>query len=367
MRDPDALDPLDLLIVGAGPTGIAVGAEAKRRGLSTLLVDQGPLCASLQAYPADLEFFTTRERLEIAGVPFTVPEVKPSRRQALVYYREVVKRHGVPLALYETVESVERVATAEAEAEEGGGGDGGRAEEGDGRDRDGTRFLVRSLKDGRVRERRARAVALATGYFWNPIRLGVPGEELPWVLTRYVEPYPFFGRRVAVIGGGNSAAKTALDLWRNDAVVTLIHRRRAVKDSVKYWIKPDLENRIAEGSIAARFESRVTAFRDATGAPGDDRHRHVLLETPDGPEELPVDTVFLQVGYTPDVAIQRGAGVEIDPETLIPSYDPETCESNVPGLYIAGTLQAGRFTDRIFIENSRDHGDRIVDHLKKTL
>jgi thioredoxin reductase (NADPH) len=346
MTDParEPLDLLDLLIVGAGPTGIAVGAEAKRRGLSTLLVDQGPLCASLQAYPADLQFFTTRERLEIAGVPFTVPDVKPTRRQALVYYREVVKRHQVPLALHETVESVERVDPG---------------------------FVIRSLRDGRMIERRARAVALATGYFWNPTRLGVPGEDLPWVIFRYVEPYPYFGRRVAVIGGGNSAAKTALDLWRNDAVVTLVHRRATVKESVKYWIRPDLENRIAEGSIAVRFESRVTAFRDATGgagpASGPARERRMVLETPEGVEELPVDAVFIQIGYTPDVELQRRAGVEVDPESLIPAYDPETCESNVPGLYIAGTLQAGRFTNRIFIENSRDHGDRIVDHLKATL
>lgn len=335
---------LDLLVVGAGPTGIAVGAEAKRRGLSTLLVDQGPLCASLQAYPADLEFFTTRERLEIAGVPFTVPEVKPSRRQALVYYREVVKRHQVPLALYERVESVERLCQAEE-----------------------VRFAVRSLRDGRVRERRARAVALATGYFWNPVLLDVPGGDLPWVLTRYVEPYPHFGQRVVVVGGGNSAAKTALDLWRNDAVVTLVHRRAAIKESVKYWIKPDLENRIAEGSITARFESRVVAFEDAAGTDGEGHDRRVVIEGPAGREALPVDTVYLQIGYTPDVGLQQRVGVAVDPETLIPDFDPETCESNVPGLYIAGTLQAGRFTDRIFIENSRDHGDRIVSHLKATL
>ena len=348
---------LDLLIVGAGPTGIAVGAEAKWRGLSTLLVDQGPLCASLQAYPADLEFFTTRERLEIAGVPFTVPEVKPSRRQALVYYREVVKRHQVPLALYERVESVQRVGAAD----EGGGGNGERA--GDQIEV----FAVRSLRDGRVRERRARAVALATGYFWNPVLPGVPGEDLPWVLTRYVEPYPHFGQRVVVVGGGNSAAKTALDLWRNDAIVTLVHRRPTVKESIKYWILPDLENRIAEGSIAARFSSRVVAFEDAAGPAGEGHGRRVVIDGPDGREALPADTVYLQIGYTPDVELQRRAGVAVDPETLIPDFDAETCESNVPGLYVAGTLQAGRFTDRIFIENSRDHGARIVDHLKGTL
>lgn len=330
-------DLLDLLVIGAGPTGIAVGAEARRRGLSTLLVDQGPLVASLQAYPTDLVFFTTRERLEIADVPFTVPDAKPNRRQALVYYREVVKRHRVPLALYETVREVEPV------------------EEGP----EGARFVVRSVQDDRVRERRARAVALATGYFWNPKRLGVPGEDLPWIRSRYVEPYPHFSQRVVVVGGGNSAAKTALDLWRNGARVTLIHRRTALRDGVKYWIRPDIDNRIAEGSIEARFDTRVLAFEDGreTG------ERGVAVEGPGGRERVPADAVYVLIGYLPDSDLQRRAGVEVDPETLIPAFNPETCESNVPGLYVAGTLQAGRFTSRIFIENSRDHGRRIVDHL----
>lgn len=337
---------LDLLVVGAGPTGIAVGAETCRRGLSTLVVDQGPLCASLQAYPTDLVFFTTRERLEIADVPFTVPEVKPNRRQALVYYREVVKRHRVPLALYEAVESVEPVAPASEAAA------------------DGARFVVRTLKDGRVAERRARAVTFAIGYFWNPRRLGIPGEDLPWVRWRYVEPYPHFGQRVLVVGGGNSAAKTALDLWRNDAEVVLVHRRPALKDSVKYWIRPDVDNRIAEGSIEARFESVVTGFEDGGAAGG---VRGARVAGPGGDELVPVDVAYVLIGYHPDVEIQHRAGIEIDPDSLIPTFDPETCESNVPGLYVAGTVQAGRFTDRIFIENSRDHGPRIADHLAARL
>lgn len=334
-------DVLDLLIIGAGPTGICVGAEAVRRGLDVLLVDQGPLCASLQAYPTDLVFFTSRERLEIADVPFTVPEAKPTRRQALVYYREVVKRHRVPLALYEPVLEVTPVAEGP----------------------EGERFVVRSVRDGRPAERRARAVALATGYFWNPKRLGVPGEDLPWVSSRYVEPYPHVFRRVVVVGGGNSAAKTALDLWRNGAQVSLIHRRPAVKDSVKYWIRPDIDNRIAEGSIEARFESRVVAFEDA----GEEGERGVRIEGPAGRELVAADAVYVLIGYLPDSDLQRRAGIEVDPETLIPAFDPETCESNVPGLYVAGTLQAGRFTGRLFIENSRDHGQRIVDHLKRWL
>ena len=342
-REPPVLD---LLIVGAGPTGIAVGAEARRRGLDVLVVDQGPLCASLEAYPTDLEFFTTRERLEIAEVPFTIPEVKPTRRQALVYYREVVKRHGVPLALYEPVEAVEPVAEGP----------------------DGARFVVRSLRDGRPVERRARAVTIATGYFWNPKRLGVPGEDLPWVRSRYVEPYAHTFLRVVVVGGGNSASKTALDLWRNDARVTLVHRRPALKPTVKYWIKPDLENRIAEGSIEARFETCVAGFQEAGPDSGErPGGRAVLVDGPAGRELVPADAVYVLIGYLPETDLQRRAGVTIDPESLIPTFDPETCETDVAGLYVAGTLQAGRFTGRLFIENSRDHGRKILDHLARRL
>lgn len=333
---------LDLLIVGAGPTGIAVGAEARRRGLDVLVVDQGPLCASLEAYPTDLEFFTTRERMEIAGVPFTIPEVKATRRQALVYYREVVKRHGVPLALFEPVVAVEPIPEGPS----------------------GERFLVRTLRDARPAERRARAVAIATGYFWNPKRLGVPGEGLPWVRSRYVEPYAHTFQRVVIVGGGNSAAKTALDLWRNDAHVTLVHRRQGLKPSVKYWIKPDLENRVAEGSIEARFETRVVAFQEAGEGPGG---RGVAVEGPAGNALVPADVAYVLIGYLPETELQRRAGVEIDPESLIPTFDPDSCETGVSGLYVAGTLQAGRFTGRLFIENSRDHGHRIVDHLARRL
>jgi len=333
---------LDLAVIGAGPTGIAVAAAAVRRGLEVLAIDQGPLCASLQSYPTDLVFFTTRERLEIADVPFTIPESKPNRRQALVYYREVVKRHGVPLALYEPVGRVETL--------------GSPAE-------DGARFLVHTRPSRGSRTLRARAVALATGYFWNPRRLEVPGEELPWVRSIYTEPYAHFGQRVLVVGGGNSAAKNALDLWRNDAQVTLVHRRAELKSSVKYWIRPDIDNRIAEGSIDAHFESRVVGFHDGDAS----SPRGAEIDGPGGRDFVACDAAYVLIGYVPDVALQRAAGVEVDEETAIPVFDPESCESNVPGLYVAGTLQAGKFTNRIFIENSRDHGKKIVDHLERRL
>ncbi len=321
---------VDLLIVGAGPTGIAIGAEARKAGMSVVLVDRGPLVANLLGFPTYMSFFTTRERLEIAGVPFAVPEDKPTRQQALVYYHLVAAKYELSLALREEVERADR--------------------------RDGI-FEVVTHKGESEEVRQARAVVLATGYFHNPRRLEIEGEDLPWVRSRYQEPYEHFGDDVVVIGGGNSAVEAALELWRNGAHVTLVHRGDAVRDSVKYWLKPDIENRIAEGSIAARFRSRVSRFEPGT----------VEIEGPDGSEGLPADSAYVLIGYTPDIALQQRCGVEVDPETLVPVFDPASCESNVPGLYIAGTLQAGRVTDKIFIENSRDHGRRIVHHLGQRL
>ncbi|HTQ78891.1 MAG TPA: YpdA family putative bacillithiol disulfide reductase [Thermoanaerobaculia bacterium] len=323
---------LDLLVVGSGPTGIAIGAEARQEGLSVLLVDRGPLTAAIQEYPTFLRFFTTRDRLEIAGIPFSAPEDKPSRRDALAYYASVVGRFQIPLALHQEVVEVVR-------------------------EEEGFRVETRPTLHGGPVTYRARAVALATGYWGHPYRLGVPGEDLPWVHVRYLEPYPHFGEDVVIVGAGNSAAEAALELWRNGARVTIVHRGEHVRPGIKYWVKPDLENRIEEGSIRAFFRTRVVAFSE----------RGVEIETPEGPRTLPADAVYVLLGYCPDVDFERRAGIEVEPGTLIPRHDPETCESNVPGLYVAGTLQAGRRTDLIFIENSRDHGPKIVAHLKQRL
>jgi thioredoxin reductase (NADPH) len=317
---------LDLLVVGAGPTGLAIGAEARRAGLKTLLVDRGPLVASLVDYPDEMLFFTTRDRLEIAGVPFAIPEEKPNRRQAIAYYQAVASRFALPFELHEEVLAVE--PTSEG-------------------------FRVRGRGREGATERRTRAVAFATGYFAWPKKLGVPGEERAWVRARYRQPWPHFGERVAIVGGGNSAAEAALDLWRHGAQVTMIVRAPTLKPTVKYWVKPDLENRIEEGSIAARFETRVVAFEE----------RGLRLERRGEESLLAADAAYVLIGYRPDVERLERAGVRIDPVTLVPEHDPETCESNVPGLYVAGTLQAGGETHRIFIENSRDHGERIVRHL----
>jgi len=321
-------DILDLLVVGAGPTAIAIGAEAVQAGLSVLLVDRGPLTSAIQQYPVFMEFFTTRDRLEIAGIPFSIPDDKPTRRQALAYYRFVVERYKVPLALYEDVIAVKK--------------------------EDDGLFTIRSSKT----TYHARAVALAIGYFGNPRHLGVPGEDLPWISYRYTEAYPYYGRDVVIVGAGNTAAEAALDLWRNGVRVSLVHRGPHVKPGVKYWLKPDIENRIEEGSIPARFNTVVRAFRDGEG---------VEVEGPNGREIVPAQAAFILIGYTPDADFERRCGVELDPTSLIPVYNPETCESNVPGLYVAGTIQAGRATDKIFIENSRDHGPKIVKHLVERL
>ena len=314
---------VDLLVIGAGPSGLAIGAAAVKAGLEVLLLDRGGLCDGIRQYPTDLQFFTTRERLEIAGVPFAIPDAKPNRRQALAYYREVARQWNVPLALHETVTGVRRA------------GDG---------------FEVTSTRGERERRWRAGAVALASGYFGKPLRLGVPGEDLPWVSARYHEPYGHFGDRVVVVGGGNTAAEAALELYRWQAQVTMVHRGAAFRPGVKYWLKPDLENRIAEGSIAAHLETTVEAFVDGA----------VEVRTPHGRESLPADAAYVLIGYLPELDLARQVGVTLEPETLMPRVDPETCESDVPGFFIAGTLQAGRFTNRIFIENSRDHGPRIV-------
>jgi thioredoxin reductase (NADPH) len=331
-RAPGVDGSVDVLVVGGGPTGIAVGAEATRQGLSTLLVERGSLAQALVDFPLDMTFFSTRELLEIADVPFAVVEDKPNRRQALRYYHAVAARYRLPLALHHEVTAVRP-------------------------ERDGFAVTARDAT-GRVVVLRASAVVVATGYFGQPRSLGVPGEQQDWISLRYREAYPHFGERVVVVGGGNGACEAALELWRNGARVTLVHRQDQLKPTLKYWVRPDIENRIREGSIAARMACAVTGFGN----------HDVELRHADGSlESLPVDAAYVLVGYLPEVRLLVEAGVAVDPETLVPAVDGESCESNVPGLYIAGTLQAGRDTHRIFIENSRGHAVAIARHVAARL
>jgi bacillithiol disulfide reductase len=314
----------DLLIVGAGPSGLATAIAAKQHGLDYAIVEKGVLVNSIFNFPPLMVFFTTPELLEIGGLPLVTPYDKPTRLEGLRYYRRVVDTFGIQISFHEEVRAIER-------------------------EDDGT-FVVTSIGRGGTRVRHARAVVLAIGYYDRPNYLGIPGEDLPHVSHYYTDAHPYYRQRVVVVGGKNSAAEASLELFRAGAHVTLVHRRATLGDSIKYWVRPDIENRIKEGSIAARFEARVVEIRPT----------EVIIERHGAQESIPAEGVFLLTGYHPDAELMRRAGIECHPESLVPTLDPETFESNVPNLFIAGGAVAGRNTGNIFIENGRFHGERIV-------
>ena len=314
----------DLLIVGAGPSGLATAIAAKQHGLDYVIVEKGVLVNSIFNFPPLMVFFTTPELLEIGGLPLVTPYDKPTRLEALRYYRRVVDIFGLQISFHEEVQQIDLES-------------------------DGT-FTVTTKSRGGTRVRQARAVVLAIGYYDLPNYLGVPGENLPHVFHYYSEAHQYYRQRVVVVGGKNSAAEASLELFRAGVHVTLVHRRAALGDSIKYWVRPDIDNRIKEGSIAARFESRVVEIRPT----------EVVIEHHGTQESLPAEAVFLLTGYHADAELMRRAGIECDPETLSPTLNPETFESNVPNLFIAGGAVAGRNTGNIFIENGRFHGERII-------
>jgi thioredoxin reductase (NADPH) len=325
-------DMTDLLVIGAGPTGLACAIEAQRRGLSAVLVDKGCLCNSLFHYPAHMTFFTTPELLEIGDIPFSSPNQKPSRSEALEYYRKVTEHYRLDVRQYETVDSVS--------------GSNGN-------------FTVHTTdRFGRTTQHRARKLVIATGYYDLPNHLETPGEDLPKVKHYYDEPHPYYDLDVLVIGGKNSAAIAALELWRHGARVTLVHRGAEMHRHVKYWILPDINNRIKNGEVTAHFNSTVTQITEDT----------VTLATPQGKLTLPNQIVFALTGYHPDFEFIERLGVQLDAANdRRPICDPATLESNVPGIYLAGVIVAGERTNEIFIENGRFHGRQIAESLMKTL
>jgi thioredoxin reductase (NADPH) len=318
-------------IVGAGPTGIACAIELGRRGIDAVCYDRGFLLQTIYDFPEEMRWFSTRDLLDIAGVPFGVPDAHPTRLESLAYYRGVAEKFGV-----RTVPETEIVAISPTP--------GGN--------------LDVSVRD-RTGERRfsAPAAILATGFFRNPRRLGVPGEDLPHVHRRYVSGFPFHGRRVAVIGGKNSAAEAALDLYRHGAHVTLLVRGPAISERVKYWIKPDLENRIRAGSVGAFFDARIREITPDV----------VHVDTPTGRESVPADAVFPLIGYEPDFALLERCGIRLEGVQKVPAHDGETLESNVPGLYLAGAILGGTDVGHIFIENSRHHAAWIARAIQERL
>jgi thioredoxin reductase (NADPH) len=331
MDAPAHPEVFDVLVIGAGPTGMACAIEAQRIGLRSVLVDKGCLVNSLFHYPANMTFFTTPELLEIGDIPFSSPNQKPNRSEALEYYRKVAQHYALDVRQYERVERIEG--------------------------RDGN-FRVHVLdRFGHALTHVARKLVVATGYYDLPNLMNIPGEDLPKVAHYYHEPHPYYANDVLIIGGKNSAAISALELWRHGARVTLVHRGAGMHKNVKYWILPDIENRIRNGEVTAFFNSSVLEIK----------LRSVVLSTPAGTVEIPNDFVFALTGYHPDYDFLRAIGVEIGGHECRPTCDPETLESNVPGIYLAGVIVAGARTSEIFIENGRFHGRQIATDLARKL
>ena len=322
-----------ILVIGAGPCGLAVGAAARTAGVECTLVDKGPIVSSIERYPIGMTFFSTADHLEVEDVPFVVARDNPTRSEALKYYRRVVKHFDLDVRQYETVDSVERS--------------------------NGSFHVEARHLTGAARAYRADAVVVATGYFDTPNLLEVPGEELPKVTHYFRDPHLYFDQDVLVVGGGNSAVEAALTTWRAGARVTMAHLFEGFDQGVKPWVLPDIRNRIEANEISALWKHRVEEIE-----PG----RVLLRDLEDESERwLENDFVLAMTGFRPDPCLLRGLGVTLDATTGIPSHDPESMETDVPGVYIAGVLAAGFDANRIFIQNGREHGARIVRRFVEAL
>jgi thioredoxin reductase (NADPH) len=323
------MEEYDVVCIGAGPTGLACAIEAVRAGLKPVVIDKGALCNSIYHYPVNMVFFTTPELLEIGDLPLVCAAEKPTRVEALKYYRKTAEHYGLELRLYEQVTGLEGS--------------------------DGNFVVATTTQGGAERSYRSMKVVVATGYYDLPNQLGVPGENLPHVSHYYTEPHEFWRQDVIVVGGKNSAAEAALDLWRNGARVTMVHRKAELGSTIKYWVRPDIQNRISAGQIVMHFESELREIR----------REEVVLENSMGKQRLPAKQVFLLTGYHPDFEFIESLGVKLDAITKKPTMDAKTHESNIPGLYLAGVVIGGRHTSEIFIENGRFHGKQIIQALTR--
>jgi thioredoxin reductase (NADPH) len=318
----------DLLIVGGGPCGLAAAISAQRAGLKPLVLEAEVICSTIAHYPTYVRFFSTAEKLSLGGVPFVVATEKPTRRDGLAYYRTVVRHFRIPVRQYERVTRIE----------------------GEGR----SPFSVHSTTAAGIeRQTTSSSVVIATGYFGSPNKIRVPGEDLPHVTHVYREGHEAFLQSVVVVGGGNSAAEAALDLWRSGAHVTLVHFGPTFDKKIKPWVLPDFKNRVKEGNIAVRWNSRVTKIDSDV----------VTIETADQLERLEASRVYLMTGFAPELELLRQLGVPIDKQTGIPEHNPATLETSMPRVFIAGVVVAGFDANKVFIENGRYHGDKIVARL----
>lgn len=311
---------LDIVVVGAGPIGLAAGLEAKKAGLSYLILEKGVLVNSLYYYPANMTFFSTSERIEIGDVPFVSNNVKPTRAEALEYYRRIAVSNHLNIHLREAVEKVTRKTDSY------------------------------EIKTGKA-VYQAKNIIIATGFYDIPNLLHIPGEDLPKLTHYYKEPHFYAMQKVLVVGANNSAVDAALETWRKGAEVTMVIQGDGIGKRVKYWVKPDIENRIAEGTIKAYLHSRLIAVRE----------KEVDIQTPDGVITIPNDYVLAMTGYQPDFAFLEGLGIELSQdEKRCPVYNGETMESNMKGIYLAGVVCGGMNTHIWFIENSREHAKKII-------
>ncbi len=314
---------LDVLIIGAGPAGLSCAIEAQKEGLKCLVLDRGSVVEAIRKFPNQLTFFSTPELLEIGNIPFIISTFRPTRIDCVRYYQTVARHYNLAVKTHEDVLGIEKQLEV---------------------------FSVRTLRSIHT----ARNLVVATGYFDNPNPFDVPGADLPKVHRTYNEPFEYEAKNVAVVGGKNSAVEVALDLFRHGANVTLIHRGRTLSKGVKYWILPDIENRIKSGQIKAFFRTEVKEIHEGTITT---KGRHRM--------EIPNDQLFVMIGYRPDVRMLASAGVRIDKITAAPVHNATTMETNVPGLYVAGSIAAGKFNNKIFIENGREHGKLIVRSIKQ--
>jgi thioredoxin reductase (NADPH) len=323
----------DVTIVGAGPAGLAAAIAAKQVGLDYSIIEKGVLVNSIYKFPANMVFFTTPELLEIGGLPLVSPFDKPTRIEALRYYRRVVDTYQLAIEFGEQVITVDPTGAHNV-------------------------FDIETRSDKGVRRiRHSRNVIFAIGYFDHPNFIGVPGEDLPHVSHYYNESHGCYRKHVVIAGGGNSAAETALELYRAGASVTLVHRHAELKPSIKYWVRPDIENRIKEGSVRGLFNTSIVEIQPT----------QVVVERDGAREALPADAVFLLTGYHPDGDLYRRAGIRLHRETLSPQFNPDTFETNVPGVFLAGGAICGRDTSNIFIENGRLHGETIIKVIAERL
>ena len=324
---PVARDGIDVVIIGAGPTGLACGIELKKRGVTAVILDKGCLCNSLYHYPTHMTFFTTPELLEIGDLPMTSLGEKPTRTEALKYYRRVADYYKLEIHQYEQVLAVTGS--------------------------DGEFSVVAEDSLGKRWDYRPAKVIVATGYYDIPNRLGVPGENLQKVTHYYKEPHPYYDHDIAIVGAKNSAAIAALECFWNGARVTMIHRGAGISDSVKYWIKPNIENRIKAGEVKAFFHSSISEILPDS----------IRLATPEGEVTIKNDFVLAMVGYRPDLQFLGSMGITLQAKTLKPLTNPDTLESESPGIYLAGVIVAGMHTHEIFIENGRFHGRMIAEDI----